>query len=512
MLLKTESYKKGILYSTFFNILNKGLVFVNSLIVAYFFGTQIKTDIYFYAYNTIVILAAFITSLNSSVLIPESMRIRVQHGDKASMEFLNFFIQLIIIFTLLVCLILIFNPVKAYRLVSDFDTKSLELNRKILLLGAPLIILMPIVNLLTDILTSYKYFTVPMLAGIINGLFSILFVLLFHNSLDILSLLAGLLLSYSLNFLLLIFLMLKNLSWQFRIKWIKVENRILKNICFAQAGNITSSLSNYLPLYLLSGFNAGIITSLNYAQQVSSMPTTLITNQFSSVAGIKFNELRAEGNDTQLSDLFLNISFFLMFILFPISGVVFLHSKEIFIILFKRGAFNSESVLNSARFLKYLILMLPLLAINTLVARLFMAAHLIKQSFWYQIILNLFLILFIYLGIKMIGIDGYFISLISIYVLNIVLQYFLLKRFIPGIRYELLLKNITENLLMNILLVIIIYQSEKLFFEQLNGAVKLIFGSFIYLFLLVFMNQLFKINNVFAGGVKKILNISRIKI
>ena len=38
-------------------------------------------DIYFYAYNTIVILSAFITSLNSSVLIPESMRLREQKAD-----------------------------------------------------------------------------------------------------------------------------------------------------------------------------------------------------------------------------------------------------------------------------------------------------------------------------------------------------------------------------------------------------------------------------------------------
>src|ERR1700743_2020718 len=103
MFLKAESYKRGIVISTVFNIANKGLVFLNSIIVAYFFGTQIKTDIYFYSYNTIVIFSAFITSLNASVLIPESMRLRIQQGESSAIHFLNFFFYLYIAITLLIC-------------------------------------------------------------------------------------------------------------------------------------------------------------------------------------------------------------------------------------------------------------------------------------------------------------------------------------------------------------------------------------------------------------------------
>lgn len=46
-LFQFESYKKGIVLSTIFNILNKGLVFLSSLVVAFYFGTQLKTDIFF---------------------------------------------------------------------------------------------------------------------------------------------------------------------------------------------------------------------------------------------------------------------------------------------------------------------------------------------------------------------------------------------------------------------------------------------------------------------------------
>src|SRR5690606_25598155 len=215
-ILKTESYKKGIAYSTLLNVVSKGLVFINSLVVAFYFGTQIKTDIYFYTYNTIVILSAFITSLNASVLIPESMRIRIKEGEEKSKEFLNLFIYGYIALTSIIVIVFIADPVHIFKAMSSFELQSIENQKSILLLAVPLIVMMPLVNLLTDIMASYKYFTAPMIAGIINGVFSIVFVVVFHSVLDIISLLFGLLASYSINLLLLIFLMAKKLSWNFR--------------------------------------------------------------------------------------------------------------------------------------------------------------------------------------------------------------------------------------------------------------------------------------------------------
>src|ERR1700759_2421915 len=261
MFIKAESYKRGIVVSTIFNIVNKGLVFLNSIIVAYFFGTQIKTDIYFYAYNTIIIFSLFITSLNASVLIPESMRLRIQQGEGAAQHFLNFFFYGYIVLTLLICGIVFFDPVGAFTAISSFSHESLERQSIILLLATPLILLIPIVNLLTDILTSYRLFSMPMIVGILNGIFSILFVFLFHRVLDVLSLLTGLILSYIINFIILIVLMRRRVHWKFDFRWVRIDKRVWKNIGFAQAGNITTSLSTYAPLYVLSGFHGGMITS-----------------------------------------------------------------------------------------------------------------------------------------------------------------------------------------------------------------------------------------------------------
>ncbi|HEY4154456.1 MAG TPA: lipid II flippase MurJ [Puia sp.] len=513
-MLKVESYRKGIVLSTVFNILNKGLVFCNSLIIAYFFGAQLKMDIYFYAYNTIVILAAFITSLNSSVLIPESMRLRAQESERRGMFFLNFFLYLYAAITIGVCLLFLINPVSALHAVSGFSRESLEQQARILYLAVPLIFLMPVTNLLTDIMTSYKFFSIPMIAGIINGIFSILFIVLFHRLLDVSSLLAGLLLSYTLNFILLVSLMKKRLNWTFGFHRLKIEKRIWKNIAFAQAGNITSSLSAYAPLYLLSGFNGGIITSLNFAQQISSLPTTLITNQFSAVAGIKFNESYAGKDFGKLNSTFLSTANFLMFILFPVAGIFFLFPSQIVSILLEHGAFGKQGVAYTSLFLQYLGLLLPMLVINTLFARLFMASHKIMESFWYQVCFNIVLIATLYLSIHRFGFAAYPITLVCVHVLNILGCYFLEKKYFGTIQYAQVLKNMLMLLVVNGVVGAGIYLFiSKAAFQ--SGFLSLAVGASLYLSLIFVIGFKSNINDTFNDFVREFwrkgLNYGRTK-
>ena len=487
MVFKAESYKKGIALSTLYNVINKGLVFLSSIIVAYYFGTQIKTDVYFYAYNTILIFSAFITSLNASVLIPESMRLRIQQGELRAMQFLNYFFYLYVLVTAVICAILFLNPVNAFIIISDFPKESLQNEAAILLLATPLILLIPVVNLLTDILTSYKFFSIPMIAGIINGVFSILFVFLFHSVLDILSLLTGLIISYVINFIILVILLKKKLQWQFRFKRLHIDKRIWKNIAFAQAGNITTSLSSYAPLYLLSGFNTGIITSLNFAQQLSSIPTTLITNQFSSVSGIKFNELYAKKEFSEINRIFLSTTSFLLFILTAISSIFFLYSSSITSFFLEHGAFEKSGVANTSLFLQYLALLLPMLAINTLVARLFMAGQKIMQSFAYQAAFNIVLIFFIWVAIQKTGIIGYPMALIALHVLNVLICYILLKKFFPEINYGRMLLVFLRIIALNFFILILVMFVKGLL-SFLLGFVNLILGGMLYIIILSIVN------------------------
>lgn len=508
MFLRVESYKKGIVLSTIFNIVNKGLVFLNSLLVAYYFGTRLQTDVYFFIYSCLVLFVGFISGLNATVLIPESMRLRNQENETVAMEFLNYFLYGYLLVTCLLVLGFLINPVSVFSHLSRFASADLMSNSAILYLSLPLFILMSLTTMLTDILASYRFFTMSMIVGIFNGLFSILFIVFFHRRLAVLSILAGLLCSWSINLLLLLFLMKKQLGWKFSRVGGKIGKRIWKNIGFAQAGNITTLLYSYAPIYLFSGVNPGTITALSFAQQIAGMPTNLISNQVSSVAGIKLNELYARHQVKKMDDIYFGSTDFLLFVLIPMSTLLFLFPREVVLLLFKRGAFDLHSVERCALFLKYLGLLLPMLAINTLGARVFMATHKIKQAFWYQIVLNLVMVAFIYTGVRAFDIYGYLWAMLLIYLLSTWLQLYLFRALFPGIDYTRILRSFIKLVVLNASIGAIVYNLVVFLVPGPAPLARLLLGTTVYLVILLAMNRILKLNSELLRFTQKLLRLS----
>jgi peptidoglycan biosynthesis protein MviN/MurJ (putative lipid II flippase) len=434
--LKIESYQKGIAISSFFNIIAKIILFVNSIVIAYYFGTQTKTDIYFYVMSSIIgLIVTLISGLNLAVLLPESMRLREQESEEKSMQFLNFFLYLYLIIGLIVSIPLIIDSVGFFNIFTKFGIEALSQNQSLLLLFIPLFTLILIVNYLTDILTSYKYFTMPMIAAIINNSAALIFIILFHSIWDVKSILVGLNTAYLINTIFLIYLIHKNLKWNFTYKKIKFTKAVKKNIIYAQAGNLASVLGSFAPAYILSSFGSGVITALNFGQKTANIPNDFITSQFTSISGIRYNELYAQKDYTRLNMVFLETAKFLIFIMIPVSVLAFIFSDEVISILFQRGKFDAISVKNSALFMKYLVLLLPFYAINGLASRLYMAAQLINYSFWYQIAANLMLIALVWFGIKNFGAIGFPYALLTQYILNTFVIYFFLKFLLPFIKF-----------------------------------------------------------------------------
>lgn len=510
-LLRVESYKTGIFLSTFFNILNKGLVFCNGLLVAYFFGVHKSTDLFFYLYNTILIVGTFFTSMNSTVVIPESMRIRTQQGEEQGMRFLNFFVFLYSAIALTGLLLILLSPVGFFSVLSNFDKTTLTKYRYLLYLALPLFGLICIINLFIDILASHKFFTVPMIVGIINGSISILFVLMMHDNLDIRSVFLGLIISYSINLTLLVFMMKKYLGWSFlKIKPVR-EKRIWNNFGFAQLGNITSTLSMYTPMYILSGYNTGIITALSFAQQISSLPTNLVTYQFSTVAGIKFNELYAKKETGEINRVFSESANFLHFLLIPVSCFVFYYADDIVQFLLGFTSMNASASSYVALFLRFLGFLIPLYVVNSLIARLFMASHKIKQSFWYQVLFNVILITGLFYAVRFYGPVGYPLAMVSAYILNLGACYLIERQYFNFINYRYIMEQFGLFVIINVLISTSIFYLVKNFNIALP-VLKLSVAFLLYAVVLLALNHILRMNNVLTTSWNDLLSRMKNKI
>jgi len=491
-LLHFESYQKGIIYSTLFNVIAKILLFANSIVIAYYFGTQLRTDIYFFVFMTIAAAANLMSSLNIAVLIPESMRIKEQDGEKQSMRFLNFFLYGYLFFGAIMSLVLYCYPIDTFILFSKIERSSLTENIGIIYWALPLFGLILLTSFLTDILTSYKFFSMPMIAALVNNLFALIFIVVFHKYLGIISILVGLNSAYIVNLLVLILLIKRRLNWVFSFRFIKINKKIWKDIIYVQSGNLTSMLSNFAPAYIFSSLS-GIITALNYGQKTANMPSELVTNQFVSVSGIRFNELYAQKNYKQLNLVFLETGKLLLFVLIPISMLMFLLSEEIISFFYQRGKFDAESVCNSALFLKYLVFLLPFYAISGIASRLYMAAQLMKYSFWYQIIANILQIALLWFFIKQFDIVGFPLALLIQYIINILVIWLFLYHLLPFIQYYRLIKYFIGLGLLNLVLLLLFYIILP-YLAQFSSFERMSLVTFLYLSVYLGLNFVFKIN------------------
>jgi putative peptidoglycan lipid II flippase len=499
--LRTESYKKGLVMSASLNLVARIFGFANLLAITFFFGARTETDVYFYCFAAAGMMSAFLTSVDASVLIPESMRLSAQEGTAASRAFLNLFLYVFLFIGLAVMAAGIASPVRMFLLISKFDEAALLANSGMAIAAVFLVVLMLLTAYLVDILTSLKYFTLPMASNMVNAVFSMGFMLLFHEKAGALSIMLGLLTAYALQLLLLVQFMRRYLGWDFSFRAVRVGAATWRNIAYALAGNVTSVFVSYVPLFLFSGFGAGMITSLNAGQRIADLPTLLVITQASAVVGIKFNALFAEKQYQRLDEIFRAASKTLLFALVPLSCFTWLYGRELIALLYRHGSFDAAAVDRSAAFLKFLILLPPLLAVNTLVSRLFSAGQKIREGFWYQIVFNVVSIIFIYAGTRRFGAIGYPAALLALHSLNFLGCYALLGTYFGMVRYGEVLRYLAGVALVNAAIALAVHFLRGL--TALPGPLwDIAAGGLAYLLLLTVLARVFRIDREMWGFLK----------
>ena len=450
-MIKTESYQKGILLSTGLNILAKGIAFANTLIITYFFGTQVQTDLYYYILGVVALITSVINGIDLLVLIPEAMRLREQKSEFESQNFLNFFIWLYALIGFLFAMLAFTCPIFFFSIFSQFDIHALEQHKTILIIGALFIFFQLLNSLLSSILISYKFFTVPILAGLINSLFTIFFTLVFKSSVGIIGTMQGLLVGYIINLVLLLFLLIKQINWKIlKIKVCK-NGKIWSTIGFMQINMLPVWLRNSTTLFLLTGLGGGLLTKINLALQVVAILDVFIVSQIISAVGIKFNELIAVNDIDGLNQVFVKTAKVLFIICIPIVIIIFFYNIEVVDILFKRGDFTENDAKTLCFCLSFLIFMSPLTTINALGTRIITSLQKINRIIIPTICTHLLFLALAYFFIKKWGITGYLTSTIIGYLLIVVLMIVLFKYYFSNIQFFEIIRELITQLILNII-------------------------------------------------------------
>ncbi|PKM98382.1 MAG: hypothetical protein CVU79_03465 [Elusimicrobia bacterium HGW-Elusimicrobia-3] len=499
-LLKTESYRSGIALSVGFSLLAKLIALASSLVLAALFGTSGEMDVYLYVFFAAALVTTFISALNSSVIIPEAMRLAGQESEGVSREFLNFFLYAYGALGVAVSGVFLISPAAAFGAVSRFEPGLLAANSGLLYAALPLFPLMLVSGYLSDVLASRKYFTMPMIAAMCNNAFVLLFVLAFSGRWGVSSALYGLCAAHALQSLALGWFMAGSLGWSFAVPTARPSRRMFGDVLFAQLGNLATAVSAYVPMFLLSGFDRGTVSAMNYGRQAAEFPNNFITQQFSSVAGIKLNEVLAQRRMDEAGRVFLASMRGLSFALVPLSLFGAFYSREIVGILFGRGAFGPASVEAASGFFLLFALLLPFYGTNAVVTRLFLAARKVREAFWYQLVMNLLLAGIIAACVARFGALGYPAGLLAFYVLTLFTAGLLTGRHFPGVRYWSGIWYLARVAALDIALLLPVWYAAARFGPE-NALLRAALAAAVYFGLLAWLSVRLGINEDFRQAV-----------
>lgn len=128
------------------------------LLIAYYFGANTGTDLYFYLFNLVIMIGGMIQTITTSILIPQSMLLRHSISTKAEMKYLNAFMYSFIFIIFLLIFLVSLGGDKVPELITNFPTDEIKKYISIYYASLILMILMATNLYLTEILVSSNSF------------------------------------------------------------------------------------------------------------------------------------------------------------------------------------------------------------------------------------------------------------------------------------------------------------------------------------------------------------------
>ncbi|HEX9062082.1 MAG TPA: lipid II flippase MurJ [Clostridia bacterium] len=476
--LKSENTNKAIIITSLLGLISKLFSFLQSIVITHSFGAEKSTDILLYVLTFSITLTSFSTAISQLVIVPYAVNER-NKSEESSKVLLGNYYMVNLVLGLGITLLLVLFPVQILSLVSKFSLQDLTYNlnmERIIVLNLVFLLLNSII---IDIFGSYRMFTLPSLCDMLKSILIIVIVLLFHSSYSTLSFAAGILIANIMQFVYLNYLLVKKFSWKFRFRKFIFDSSIKNNITFVVIGQIFTFLNSFVTMFLLSGFNEGVYSASNYAEQINNIIMVAVVTQVSTVLGMDFIELYSKKLFSKLSEVFEEYSKVILFFVVLLCFVVSLNSDLIISVLFQRGKFGIEAVNMTGSFLRINVLIIPAIILNSLVTRLITAKQIQGIGLVQQIGSNSLMSILVFVLMKFTGYTGYPLGRLITYYLFIFVPFLIMMRFqFSFIRYTDVLKFLSKNIIINLLISGLLYLPYNFLFKDVLGS----FGiKFIYL-------------------------------
>lgn len=370
----SESSKKGILGSALvlfgLSLLNKGLGFIKSMVIASVFGANIQTDAYYVAEGLMQNALIPVSEAMAVSFLPLYIGIREKNREDSKVFTSRTMTDIFLLAFLLSALLYVTAPTILRLILPSYTEDKVELSTsyfRILIWGMCFYMSN---QLLQSLLNAEKEYGFSSFTAMINNLILTGAVFFMGRRFGLKTMAAAVLFSYMAQYL---FLQVKSRryghpTWKYGIK----DRRILR-LC-GQAlpiffGNAICELNSLVDRSLLSAMNEGAVTAVSYASVLYQFASSLIGIPMTTIIYTELAESFAEGHRKEGGEKLEKGIHISLFFCVPISLFVMVSAQLIVQITYGRGAFAAEAVMMTAQGLRYYGLCFLAYCINALLFR-----------------------------------------------------------------------------------------------------------------------------------------------
>lgn len=358
---------KSISIVFFLSILAKIIAFIKSIIQASCFGATVQTDAYNMAYGLVNNVLFMLTTAIVVAFVPLYMQKKQQ--SEQVYKFTTRVITVLFIVTIFFTLIMEIYAPFIIRLTAPSYEEGLFQNTvayfRVMVIG---LIFSYAAGIYQNILNAEKVYGYANFSSIVNSLVLILIIVLASAKIGIWALVISVPISYVCQFFMVYVRGRKygsiSLKYGLKDKAIRMLITLAMPVFFSQA---TVEINQVVDRALLTSVKEGAVTSVSYAVVLYQFVMHVINIPISTVMFTELAEAGAEKNYDRMRDLIRDIYKIIFLVCLPVIVVVSFTANEIVTIVYGRGKFDAQAILQTATgLLGYIYCLIPVVIKNVL--------------------------------------------------------------------------------------------------------------------------------------------------
>lgn len=485
-------------------MLSKVLGFGREIILGYFYGTGMYSDVYIVSMNIPLVIFASIGTALITTFIPLYQEVLSDKGEERALKFSNNIMSIVVILSIILG---VFGYIFAEPLVKLFAMhytgEKLILAVKFVRIMIGGVVFIGLSNLMTSYLQIQGNFTIPGMIGFPNNIIIITSIILSAVTGNIYILAIGTLIGMLSQFLFQVPFAIKK-GYKFK-PTIDFKDEYLKKMLWlvmpVLIGVAVNQINAMVDRSLASGLEDGVITALNNANRLNGFVMGMFIATLGAVIYPTLSKLSTENNKEKFAESVANSVNCVNLLVVPASVGAMILATPVVRLLFERGAFNDRSTMLTATALVFYSVGMVGFGLRDILGKVFYSLKDTKTPMingMIAVVLNIVLNIAL---VKVMGHGGLALATSLSAIICIILLFISLKKKIGYYGQDKIRATFIKTLVASLVMGVVTYFVYKFLFgilglgfiqEAISLGVSIAIGGVIYLALII----VFKVEEV----------------